>query len=294
MVTAWIPLDDVPSQADGGTGLTFCEGSHRDFALPFWSRPHETGADLSGRYEERMASAGALTKGDVTWHHGWTLHSAPPLLAPEEFHEVFGGGRGTRSSDGEVLHGRSDGGGGGGEVNEGDVRLPPEVKSRLAFTVSFIADGARVLGPMAPKEDDAAKGKEEEVVEGRSDETAAPEMMLVDEEDEDEEDDDDEEEGGLSGLVMREIDGEIVFLDEGEDEGGFVVEDEEDYYSDEDEKEEDDEDEDEEEEEEERKPLYRVHEPEGEDCTSYEAWLGEIEPGAVADHPLLPVVWPPS
>ena len=75
MVTAWIPLDHVPAQEHGGTGLTFARGSHRDFALPFWSRPQENGADLQPRYENAMVSAGSLSPGDITWHHGWTLHS---------------------------------------------------------------------------------------------------------------------------------------------------------------------------------------------------------------------------
>ena len=49
MVTVWIPFDAVPHADQGGTGLCFATGSHRDFALPFWSRPHEGGADFSAR-----------------------------------------------------------------------------------------------------------------------------------------------------------------------------------------------------------------------------------------------------
>lgn len=40
-VTAWIPLRPVGG-AEGDSGLLFAEGSHRDFALPFWH-------DLKGR-----------------------------------------------------------------------------------------------------------------------------------------------------------------------------------------------------------------------------------------------------
>jgi hypothetical protein len=60
-------------QEDGGTGLTFASGSHRDFALPFWSRPHESGADFASRYADSLSDHGQLRVGDVTWHHGWTL-----------------------------------------------------------------------------------------------------------------------------------------------------------------------------------------------------------------------------
>uniref|UniRef100_A0A7S2SR24 Fe2OG dioxygenase domain-containing protein n=1 Tax=Rhizochromulina marina TaxID=1034831 RepID=A0A7S2SR24_9STRA len=99
LVTCWIPLDPVPAQEDGGTGLTFASGSHRDFALAFWSRPHETGKDFSARYDDCLASHGALDPGDATWHHGWVLHSSPPNDSPDR---------------------------------------------RLALTVSFVADGARL------------------------------------------------------------------------------------------------------------------------------------------------------
>jgi hypothetical protein len=36
------------SQEDGGSSLSFASGSHRDFALGFWSDPVFT--DLTGRY----------------------------------------------------------------------------------------------------------------------------------------------------------------------------------------------------------------------------------------------------
>lgn len=34
-LTCWIPLQDVPNEVNGGTGLTFATRSHRDFALPY-------------------------------------------------------------------------------------------------------------------------------------------------------------------------------------------------------------------------------------------------------------------
>ena len=73
-ITCWIPLQPVPSQSEGGSSLTFASRSHCDFALPYWSNPIET--DLTGRYE--IVDYPNFEVGDCTWHHGWTLHSAPP------------------------------------------------------------------------------------------------------------------------------------------------------------------------------------------------------------------------
>jgi hypothetical protein len=41
MVTAWIPLQDVSSIEDDGSGLVYAVGSHKDFALAFWYNPRE-------------------------------------------------------------------------------------------------------------------------------------------------------------------------------------------------------------------------------------------------------------
>ncbi|CAN0327379.1 unnamed protein product [Pylaiella littoralis] len=73
-VTAWIPLDDVPARKDGGSPLVFASRSHRDFALNHWqdSRLRE---DLTGRYPKKNHAP--LSVGDITWHHGWILHSSP-------------------------------------------------------------------------------------------------------------------------------------------------------------------------------------------------------------------------
>mmetsp|Transcript_20877 Transcript_20877/g.53320 ORF Transcript_20877/g.53320 Transcript_20877/m.53320 type:complete len:342 (+) Transcript_20877:75-1100(+) len=75
-VTVWLPCQPVPAEKDGGSGLVFASGSHRDVGLHFWhsggtSKPAD--ASLRG-YEEY--SPGALALGDATWHHGWTLHTA--------------------------------------------------------------------------------------------------------------------------------------------------------------------------------------------------------------------------
>jgi len=76
MITFWVPLQPIPSHEDGGTGLIFADGSHSDFALPFWN-------GLDGheyeRLEERYTKIShhmPLEVGDVTVHAGWTLHCA--------------------------------------------------------------------------------------------------------------------------------------------------------------------------------------------------------------------------
>lgn len=75
MVTCWLPLQPVPAERDGGSGLVFASGSHRDVALHFWHGDPSEAADCSQRgYPE--SEAGALALGDATWHHGWTLHCA--------------------------------------------------------------------------------------------------------------------------------------------------------------------------------------------------------------------------
>jgi len=68
-LTFWLPLTPVPPR--GGSSLVYAIGSHRDFALPFHGDLDE---DLSGRYKVR--STGSILPGDVSIHHGWTLHSA--------------------------------------------------------------------------------------------------------------------------------------------------------------------------------------------------------------------------
>eukprot|EP00930_Biecheleria_cincta_P061880 TRINITY_DN47412_c0_g1_i1.p1 TRINITY_DN47412_c0_g1~~TRINITY_DN47412_c0_g1_i1.p1 ORF type:complete len:403 (+),score=62.46 TRINITY_DN47412_c0_g1_i1:117-1211(+) len=76
-VTAWLAMTPVPAQ--GGSGLRFARGSHRDYTLQYHSDLAEsyTQDDLSSRYSIEEASE--LQPGDATWHHGWTLHAAAPL-----------------------------------------------------------------------------------------------------------------------------------------------------------------------------------------------------------------------
>ena len=234
MVTAWIPLDPVPAQDEGGTGLTFASGSHRDFALAFWSRPHEAGADFSARYESAMASHGALGVGDATWHHGWTLHSAP---ANDPW---FGVDEGLDEDDLD-------------EATLAAVAARSR-QPRLALTVSFIADGARVQGSRAP-----FLGLER----------VAPAATTG-------------AEGGA-----RNCEGAKGKVEEGVCSAGSNGGENE-----------DDEEEKEKEEGEEEKdvapPLQTVVDMDDEDRSSYEAWLPDISPGGVADHPLLPLVWDES
>ena len=76
-VTCWLPLQSVPAETDGGSGLVFASGSHRDVALHYWHGDSSEATDCDDRgYAESEAAALAL--GDATFHHGWTLHCASP------------------------------------------------------------------------------------------------------------------------------------------------------------------------------------------------------------------------
>ena len=75
-VTCWFPLHDL--EADS-TGLCYATGSHRDLALPMW---YGQGFDADGRYE--LEDHGAYEAGDVSWHHGWLLHSAADNRSPRD------------------------------------------------------------------------------------------------------------------------------------------------------------------------------------------------------------------
>jgi hypothetical protein len=72
LLTLWVPLQPVPAHEQGGTGLDYATGSHRDVSIHFWALPTD---DLDGRFA--VDSHGAMALGDVSAHHGWLLHAAP-------------------------------------------------------------------------------------------------------------------------------------------------------------------------------------------------------------------------
>lgn len=74
MVTCWIPLRSI-SDSEQDSGLIFAEGSHKDFALPFWH--HLDQACLESRGYSVVGPID-LQGGDASWHHGWIIHSAGP------------------------------------------------------------------------------------------------------------------------------------------------------------------------------------------------------------------------
>lgn len=78
-VTFFCPLRALPAGRHAPS-LRFASGSHRDFSLPYWFADELNSMDLSIRYPE--SGHGELRLGDVTAHHGWTLHSSPAV--PEE------------------------------------------------------------------------------------------------------------------------------------------------------------------------------------------------------------------
>ena len=76
-VTVWIPLVDVPAEVGS---MTFASGSHllEDLRGPGISDESQAGFahELVTRGLE-LRTHGPLARGDATFHHGWTVHSAP-------------------------------------------------------------------------------------------------------------------------------------------------------------------------------------------------------------------------
>ena len=72
-ITLWIPLRSLDEE---DAALHFASRSHRDFALPYW-RTLEGMEDLEARGYE-IETYEELDLGDLTAHHGWTLHWSPP------------------------------------------------------------------------------------------------------------------------------------------------------------------------------------------------------------------------
>ena len=76
-VTVWIPLVDVPAKVGS---MTFVDGSHRMGDLrgrEISDASDEEFGRLIGEQGLSTTTHGALAVGDVTFHHGWTIHSAP-------------------------------------------------------------------------------------------------------------------------------------------------------------------------------------------------------------------------
>lgn len=110
MVTFWIPLQPIPSpDGGGGTGLLFADGSHSDFALPYWNGQGDgpEHSRLDARYS-RTSHHMPLAVGDCTVHAGWTLHCAA------------WGGRGA------------------------ETESSPPSKERYAYAITYVDAGAEV------------------------------------------------------------------------------------------------------------------------------------------------------
>ena len=82
-ITAWIPLVEV---SDDMGPLTFASGSHRMVE----GRELEISDESEARCDRALAEGGYTRSrepfelGDVSFHLGWTYHSAPPNLGTEE------------------------------------------------------------------------------------------------------------------------------------------------------------------------------------------------------------------
>eukprot|EP00747_Dinoflagellata_sp_TGD_P180409 gnl/TRDRNA2_/TRDRNA2_32825_c0_seq1.p1 gnl/TRDRNA2_/TRDRNA2_32825_c0~~gnl/TRDRNA2_/TRDRNA2_32825_c0_seq1.p1 ORF type:complete len:476 (+),score=60.57 gnl/TRDRNA2_/TRDRNA2_32825_c0_seq1:137-1429(+) len=118
-VTCWLPLQPIPSEEDGGSGLIFASGSHRDIARLIWHADEEEDEEEGEQADTSMrgpagpseATAGEMQVGDATWHHGWLLHAAGPNPMPD---------------------------------------------ARLALAASFFVDGTvRLHSPQTPEDEDA-------------------------------------------------------------------------------------------------------------------------------------------
>ncbi|CAE8686891.1 unnamed protein product, partial [Polarella glacialis] len=70
-LTLWIPLQPVPAAEEGGSPLFFAGGSH------LWTDAESHGAIDAGVLS--VQCSGMLGLGDVSAHHGRTMHAAPEL-----------------------------------------------------------------------------------------------------------------------------------------------------------------------------------------------------------------------
>lgn len=77
-VTVWIPLVDIAEEVGS---MTFVDGSHRMGDLRGREISDASDAEFAALIDDRSlptTTHGAMNVGDVTFHHGWTIHSAPP------------------------------------------------------------------------------------------------------------------------------------------------------------------------------------------------------------------------
>jgi ectoine hydroxylase-related dioxygenase (phytanoyl-CoA dioxygenase family) len=162
-LTAWVPLRAVAG-GPSDSGLIFAAGSHRDFALPFWrSRAELEALDLSERGYE-LCEQGAMSPGDVSFHHGWLLHAAggqPQGTAPRVALAVcyFKDGARVRGatvsasaspSSPSSSSGAAAGGGGAGGRDDGRRKGEDEDDESVADWISQVKPGAAARHPLLP------------------------------------------------------------------------------------------------------------------------------------------------
>jgi ectoine hydroxylase-related dioxygenase (phytanoyl-CoA dioxygenase family) len=76
-ITMWMPLVDVPAEVGS---MRFMSGTHERGHLGEYAIGEESErvfGTLAEKEGLEIESHGAMAAGDATFHHGWTLHSAP-------------------------------------------------------------------------------------------------------------------------------------------------------------------------------------------------------------------------